>query len=593
MRCFFVNHWNLEVFYKNQKEFDDDVLKLEELISPLSLYKDKLHNKMKLNELYQKIEELQVVLYRIYSWAMLKHDVNLKNVEAANNYKKARGLYNKLSQTLSFINPELIKIGEKKISLFLKKDDFLKNYAFPFHQLFFTQKHILSDKEERILANFGPSTSVATDIYQSLSIIDAIDEKVTLSDGKVVTVTLSNYRSLIPEVKTAEDRALVFGAAYKRYRLNKNSYASVYNLVLQNLKSYYTSRGYQSALEAKLYGDNIPVSVFTNLKEVAYENVAPIKRYIELRKKHLKLDTYHTYDRFLKLANDNTKYPYETAKDMFFEAISSFSEEFVEHEQEALASGYVDVFPSDGKRTGAYSSGMYGQHPFILLNHDETLDSCFTVAHEAGHSAHTIFSNEHQPMATADYTIFVAEIASTFNEHLLLDCLLSKAKSKEEKINLLESALDTIMGTFYRQTLFATYEYEANKLVEQDLPVNVESLSKIMIDLYQHYYDIDITKEDGKELVWAYIPHLFNSPYYVYQYATSYSASLKFYETVKKKVPNAMKNYLDLLKSGASDFSINLVAKAGVDLTSKDSFLAVINRFNELLDQLELVLKGK
>ena len=588
-----MNKWNLDVLYKTQKEFESDVEKLEGLITPLADYKNSLHKPGKLSELYKKIESLYETLYKVWSYSSLKHDTNLKNVDASNNFKKARSLYNKLAQTLSFINPEIIKIGEKKVNSFLKKDEFLKNYSFPLYQLFFNQKYILGDKEEKILANFGPARSVSNDIYQSLSIIDAVDEEVTLSDESKVVVTLSNYRSLIPEIKTAEDRAKIFAAAYKRYKNNKNAYANVYNLILQNMKASYTSRGYSSALESKLYGDNIPLSVFINLKDVAYENVAPIKRYIDIRKKYLKLDTYHTYDRFIRLANDNTKYPYETAKKMFFEAIASFNEEFVANEHKALEEGYVDVFPGDGKRTGAYSSGFYGQHPFILLNHDETLDSCFTVAHEAGHSAHTIFANEHQPAATADYTIFVAEIASTFNEHLLLDYLLSKAKSKSEKINLLENAIDGIMGTFYRQTLFATYEYEANKLVEQDLPINADSLSKIMIDLYQHYYDIDITKEDGKELVWAYIPHLFNSPFYVYQYATSYSASLKFYETVKKKVPNAMKNYLDLLKSGGSDFSVNLVAKAGVDLTNKDSFLAVVNRFNELLDQLELVLKGK
>jgi oligoendopeptidase F len=293
----------------------------------------------------------------------------------------------------------------------------------------------------------------------------------------------------------------------------------------------------------------------------------------------------------MKLAKDDTKYPFETARNIFFEAIAHMDPKFVSHQKEALKDGFVDAYPQEGKRTGAYSSGLYGFHPYILLNHDETLDAVFTLAHEAGHSAHTLFSNENQPMAMADYTIFVAEIASTFNEHVLLDYLIKKATTKEQKIDLLESALDGIMATFYRQTLFATYEYEANKLVEQGVPITYQSLSKIMIDLYKHYYDLDITEENGKEYVWAYIPHLFYTPFYVYQYATSYSASLKIYDNVKKGVPHAMENYLGLLKSGGSDFPVNQAAKAGADLTDKKTFMAVIERFKDLIDQLEKVLE--
>jgi oligoendopeptidase F len=276
---------------------------------------------------------------------------------------------------------------------------------------------------------------------------------------------------------------------------------------------------------------------------------------------------------------------------LFFEAIAHMSEEFTSHQKEALKDGFVDAYPTDGKRTGAYSSGFYGFHPYILLNHDDTLDAVFTLAHEAGHSAHTIFSNENQPMPTSDYTIFVAEIASTFNEHILLDYLLSKATTKTQKIDLLEKAIDGIMATFFRQTLFATYEYEANQLVEKGVPITDQSLSKIMIDLYKHYYDLDITEENGKQYVWAYIPHLYYTPFYVYQYSTSYSASLKIYDNVKTNQPNAMENFIGLLKSGGSDFPVNQAAKAGADLTNKETFMAVIKRFNSLIDQLEKVLE--
>ena len=356
------------------------------------------------------------------------------------------------------------------------------------------------------------------------------------------------------------------------------------------MKANFKSREYGSALDAALFGNNIPKEVYKNLMDVAYESNETVQRYIKLRKKALGLEEYHTYDRFMTIVKDETKYDYETSRKLFFSALEGMDEEYVSNQHDAIADGFVDVFQADGKRNGAYSSGFYGFHPHILLNHDDTLDAVFTLAHEAGHSAHTIFANNAQPMATADYVIFVAEVASTFNEHILLDYLVKHATTPKQKIALLEKALDGFMATFIRQTLFATYEYKANELVEKGIPINDQALSQIMIDLYKHYYDIDITKEDGKQYVWAYIPHLFRTPFYVYQYATSFSASLKLYDEVKSNKPGAMKRYKELLKSGGSDYPVNLLAKAGADLTDKETFRAVTKRYNRLLDELEKAL---
>jgi oligoendopeptidase F len=500
-------------------------------------------------------------------------------------------LFSELSQKTSYYSPEIISIGEEKVMSFIEKDDFLKTYKFQMEKLFLQQKHVLSDDQEQIMANFGPIRQIPSSLYQGIAIIDAVDQEVTFKDGTKKTINSSNYRSILPTLKDPEDRRLVFEAAFKRYKDNKSAFAATYNLVLQQLKANYKSRGYNSALEAALFRNNIPVEVYKNLMDAAYENTDGIKRYIALRKKHLNLETYHTYDRFLTLVEDDTKYTFEESRKIFFESIAHLDKEFVKNQKDAVKDGFVDAFPADGKRTGAYSSGLYGFHPYILLNHDETLDSLFTLAHEAGHSAHTIFSSANQPMATADYTIFVAEIASTFNEHNLLDYLVKKSETKEQKIALLEKAIDGIMGTFFRQTLFATYEYKANEMVEQGMPVTEQSLSKIMIDLYKHFYDIDIPSENGKEYVWAYIPHLFHTPFYVYQYATSFSASLKIYDNVKNNKPQAMENFLGLLKSGGSDYPVNQAKKAGADLTNKETFMAVIKRFNELVDELEKTLE--
>ena len=588
-----MNQWNLSVFYPNFDEWAKDVELFESKIAQFAQYKGKLNTFEGFRDYLLLEEDIIHVLYKVYAYAHLAADLNLKDNELGSKYQTVLLKLAKMNQATSFFSPEVISVGKETIMSFLTRDERLQPYKFVMEKLFFQQKHVLSDENERILALHQPIGSVPSAMYNALAVGDRTDELVTLSNGEQVKVTTSNYRSILPNLKEASDRKLVFEAVFKRYKDNKNAFANLYNLVLQNLAASYKSRGYNSALESRLDGNNIPLSVFHNLKDVAYQNVGPIKRYIKLRQKYLGLDTYHTYDRFLKLANSDKKYSYEEARSMFFESIKDLAPEFVKNEKAALDEGYVDVLPKDGKRTGAYSSGFYGWHPFILLNHDETLDSVFTLAHEAGHSAHTIFSNEAQPMAVADYTIFVAEIASTFNEHVLSDYLFKKATSKAEKIVILENAIDGIMATFFRQTLFATYEYEANKLVEAGTPITEASLSKIMVDLYKHYYDIDIREEDGKQYVWAYIPHLFHTPFYVYQYATSYSASLKVYDNVKKGVPNAMENYMAMLKAGGSDYPVNIAKIAGADLTDKTTFEAVISRFIDLIDRLEDVLKSE
>jgi oligoendopeptidase F len=590
-RVIILSNWNLSIFYDSLETWENDLKLLPEKIDHLASFKGKLHDFDQFKAYYLSEEETVKLIYKLYAYIHLDSDLNLKDTLKSSKNQQMMLMLSNLQQKTSYVSPEIISIGEEKVMSFVEKDPFLKPYQFGMKKLFLQQEHVLSSEMEKLLSNFAPVNSIPSTLYQSLAIVDAKDEVITLKNGSSVTVTLSNYRSLIPTLEDKEDRRLVFEAAFKRYKDHKTAFAGIYNLVLQNQAAYYKSRNYPNALEAALFKNNIPTDVFHTLVNTSYQNTEPIKRYIELRKKHLKLDTYRTYDRFMKLAKDDTKYPFTFAKDMFFEAISGMNEAFTEAQHKALEDGFVDAYPKDGKRTGAYSSGFYGYHPYILLNHDDTLDAVFTLAHEAGHSAHTILSNQNQPMATSSYTIFVAEIASTFNEHVLLDHLIKKATSKTQKIDLLESALDGIMGTFFRQTLFANFEFLATELVREGKPITHESLSKIMSDLYKHYYDIDIKEENGKEYVWAYIPHFFHTPFYVYQYATSFSASLKIYENVRKGNKDAMDLYLNLLKSGGSDFPVNQAKNAGADLTDQNTFLAVIHRFNELLDQLEKVLE--
>jgi oligoendopeptidase F len=586
-----MSKWNLTPYFASEADWDKAYESLVEDLGSLSKYKGNLGKGDNLKLHLEMVEAYEKRLLPLYGYAHQNSDLDQSNALYGGYMQKMSSLFGLLGNTLSFYEPEIIKLGEKNVEKIIKKDKFLMTYQHPLEKIFHNQKHILSDAEEAIIANFSPIHSAIDDVYNSIYNVDRENEVVTLSDGSQLNVSVSNWRSSIANSSVEEDRGIIFAAAFKRFADNKHAFANLYHAILLSLQTNAKNRHFDSALLAKLDSQNIPVQLFLNLIEVASENTAPIKRYLKIRQKALGLKTYHTYDRFLNLAKSETKYTYEQAKSLFFESLQGLNEEYVAHEHASLEEGYVDSEEQKNKRSGAYSTHFWGYHPYILLNHDQTLDSVFTVAHEAGHSAHSIFSAENQPYATHDYEIFVAEIASTFNEHLLLDYLLEHSTSKNEKIELIEKAIDNIMSTFYRQTLFASYEYQANLLVEQGKPINPDSLSQIMIDLYQQFYGLDITKEPGKQYVWAYIPHLFHTPFYVYQYATSFAASLKFYEKIKHNEPNAMSNYLTLLKSGSSQFSVPLVMQAGVDLTTKEPFLAVVNRFNELLDKLEAILK--
>ncbi len=432
---------------------------------------------------------------------------------------------------------------------------------------------------------------MGSDLYSQLSVADYTPRKVTLEDGSEIEVSTANWTSLIPQMKSAEDRKRVFEGLYSYFDSHKNAYAAMYNAVVQSQLANVKSRGYDSILQSHLYHNAIPEEVFLNLVSCARAGAAPLKKYYKIKEKALGLDKIRSYDRFLQLAKSTRKFSFEEAKETFFASIKDFPEDFQAKAHEVLREGFVDVYPASGKRTGAYSSGGNSVHPYILLNYLGELDDVFTLAHESGHSIHTLYSMEGQPALKQNYTIFVAEIASTFNEHNLLDYFLSSPTlSKDDKIYLLQKSIDEICSTFYRQTLFADYEYEIAKLAEAGQPINYQVLSNKMKELYEIYYGINIEEEVYKPLVWAYIPHLFYSPFYVYQYATSFTSSMLIYTKVKAKEEGAFARYIKMLKSGGSEYPLLQVKEAGVDLTSKAPFESVVARMSELVDQLEALL---
>jgi oligoendopeptidase F len=585
--------WDLTYLFPNLDDFEKAYQETNQIIDKIANYKGKLNEFSSFKEFFLMQKEFEKIGLRTYQYASLLSDLNKKNSENSARLQKVQLTFVRLQQTLSFEEPELINIGKDKIMSFIDKDKSLEEFRFPMEKLFKRQEHILDDKSEALLANFSSLASVGRNLYSSLSVADIEGSDIMLDNKEIVNITNSNYRAYIQKSNSPEERKDIFEAVFSYYDAHKNTYASIYKSVLDADYARIKTRNYESSLESYLFNNNIPTSVYHSLTKVARENTAAVKKYLKLRKEYLGLEEYHTYDRFLELAKSDKEYEFQEAKELFFNSIKHLPKHFKEKAEDVLKDGFVDVFEQTGKRTGAYSSSMPNLHPYILLNYSKTLGDVFTVAHEAGHSIHSMYAAETQPSTLQNYTIFVAEVASTFNEHNLLDYIINESKAtKNEKIALLQRAIDDIMSTFYRQTLFAIYELEAHKLVEAQLPITADDLSKIMINLYQEFYDLDITKEEVKQYVWAYIPHLFYTPFYVYQYATSFAASLKLYEDVKNKKVGAFDNYINLLKSGGSDYPVNQLLKAGVDLTKEEAFKAVVNRLSELVDELEVVLKS-
>lgn len=585
--------WNLNYLLKDDQEFEEKLGELKKLCDKIASYKGKLGDEQSFKEYYMLQLELENKLGPVYMYAHLGSDLNKKDMSKAAMLQKVMMMFNNFSIATAFEQPELIQVGKEKVMKFIDDNKEIEEYRFYMEDLFRKQEHVLNYNEEEILSTVNPALSKGRDLYSALSVADGKPQEIKI-DGKKVLVTQGNWSSLVADAKTEKDRTKIFEALYKYYDDHKTTYATIYEGILQANKAYAKVKKFDSILESYLFRNNIPTSVYTTLVDVASKKNASLKKYIKLRKKYLGLKSYHTYDRFQELAKSEKKYSFDEAKEIFFKSIEKCPQDFKDKAREVLKEGYVDVYEKSGKRSGAYSSSMANCHPFILLNYTDTLDDVFTVAHESGHSIHSMYAMEAQPTTLQNYTIFVAEIASTFNEHMLLDYLMQSGDLDiNDKIKLLQKAIDSIMSTFYRQTLFGHYELIASQMIEQDKVINYEVLSNIMVDLYKKYYGLDIRKEKVKELVWAYIPHLFYTPFYVYQYATSFAASFALYKNVKEGKKGAFDNYLKLLKAGGSKYPIDEAKESGIDFTKKETFLAVVERMDDLVDQLEKLLEER
>lgn len=586
-----MNEWNLKNIYPSEEAWEQDYQLIKEKIPHLGDFKGKLNEEKSLEEFFLYQDELEKLFEKFYSFIAMSYDKNQKDLSTQACIMKARSLFPDLGAVTAYVNTELLKKPYSFYEELASHNKVIKEHLFSIKQTFDTKKYVLSPNEEKIISDYSMVTSSFARLYSMLQNSDFTPIEVKLSTKEVVKVSPNTYTSILMNCENQKDRKKVFEALFGYYDLHKNTLCSIYKGIVDSDIARMKSRGYKSILESVLDHNKIPEKVYMSLINTVKKNTGPLKRYIKLRKEYFGLKQYHTYDRFLSFSTSNVAYPYEKAYEDVLKALEPMGEDFVNHAKIALEDGHVDVYPSEGKRSGAYSTQVYGYGPYILLNHTNTLDSAFTLAHECGHSIHTLYSNENQPYATKDYTIFVAEIASTFNEQVFLDYLMKNSNDKALKIQALEQQIDGIVSTFYRQTLFADFEYQAHMLVLENKPFTYESLNNIMADLYKKYYGINLNTEPLKKMVWAYIPHMYNTPFYVYQYATCFSASMKIYQDVKNKVPGAFDKYISMLKMGGCDYPVEIVKAGGVDLTSKEPFLAVCNKLDELLNEFEKLVK--
>jgi oligoendopeptidase F len=548
----------------------------------------------RLLEAFRAMDAMGALSYKVWYYASLHYDEDQRDNQLNARRQQVQILFARQGQASSWFNPEVLAIPIATVREWMDLNPDLGVYRFAIESLFHEQEHVLDAAGERLMSFAGRFASVPYDSYAALTTADIKFPSVTLQSGQSATLTYGQYRALLETSRLQDDRATVYRAFHQTFRDNQNTYAAMYNGVLQRDWFHARARGYATTLDAALHGNDIPTRVVENLIEVTRAGVEPLRRYHRLRRKILGNDSYRIFDFSVPLVEHQTRYQYDEVGSWIVDASAPLGEDYQGHVRTAFAGRWIDVFENAGKRSGAYSAPVYGAHPYMLLNYNETLDSVFTLAHEMGHSMHTLLSHRAQPFVYAGYTIFVAEVPSTLNEALFLDLMLDRARDDTERAVLLQHAIDSITGTFYTQVLFADFELQAHRLVENDEPVTAERLNSLYATLLREYYGDVIDEEEISRVTWARIPHFFSTPYYVYQYATCFASTARLMQGIRSDDPatrdEAVTRYLELLSAGGSDYPMRLLARAGVDLSLPDTVRAVTTELDVLVEKLEAAL---
>ena len=582
--------WDLSKIFKNDEEVNDNIKRSKKLCEEVLEHKDHMMDSSKsLEEVTNKYFDLMKILDNLVVYSNMKFHEDMGVSKSETLVGKIDKLTDEISEKLAFYTPELLKSDYSKVEEYIKENQGLKTYEFTFKELFREKDHILSLKEEEMMARLGEILSGSEDTFHMLDDVNLKFESIKDEDGNLVPLTTSNY-SIYIKSKDRKVRESAFNSMFSSYKAFKNTFAS---LLKNNVKSNFfisRTRSYKSPLDMSLYGDNIDRKLYTSLIEKVKNNLSTNHEYMKVRKEVLGIDDVHMYDVYAPLvSNISKKYSYEEAKDLVLKALSPLGEDYIKNLTNLFNSNCIDVYHNENKRGGAYSWGSYESLPYVLLNFEGKFTDVSTVAHELGHSMHSFYSHKNQPYHVSGYPIFLAEIASTVNEIFLNKYCYENSNKNEDKAFFLNNLLENFRTTLIRQTMFAEFELKIHDLEESGEVLTEELLSSVYYDLNKEYFGEDVVSDELIKYEWARIPHFYTS-FYVYKYATGISVACRIVSDILEGKENALKNYISFLSSGGSDFPLEILKKTGIDIVNDDTIDKALEMYEDTLNKFKALI---
>ena len=580
--------WDLTSMYATDEEWEKALSTLEESIRKAAAFQGRLTDAQSIAAYLDAATELGRTLSNLYCYASMRRSEDTRAEAAQSMYARINANYVKAISAIAFAEPEILSLPQHTLDD-IADQECLKNHRFTLEKLLRQKPHTLSAAEEQLLAGFGEVFGAPAEIADNLQDADLVFDSVQDGEGHTVEVTGSNYITLqMSQDRTLRERA--FRSYYKGYRQHSNTFAAAYAGAVKAATAEAAARHYASSRAMSMAGENIPAEVYDNLVSAVRAHLPAMYRYVALRKKILGLDELHYYDVYAPLVGERKEnYTYGQAQQLVLDAVAPLGEDYQALVKKAYAERWIDVYPNKGKSGGAYSSGTYDSNPYILMNFTGTLDSVSTLAHEMGHSMHTWHSNHAQPPQYADYTLFVAEVASTVNENLMIEQLLKQEQDPVRRLYLLNQYLENFKGTVYRQTMFAEFEREAHAMAERGEALSPAALNSLYAGLVKDYFGPELVMDEEVQYEWARIPHFYR-PFYVYKYATGYSTAVALSEAILTEGESAVKRYREFLSMGGSAYPLDELRHAGVDLATPAPVNAALDKFERILDDAEQTL---
>ncbi len=588
--------WDLTHIYPDFETWERDLARVDELLAAYLELKGTLADgPLRVLQACRLSDKLGQLSYRLYRYPGLMQSQDTRDNAVQARLDRVKTVFAKFAQATAWYTPELLTIPRATMQEWLASTPELEPWRFPILETYRQAEHVLDEDGERLLALSSRFNGTPSETYSMLADADVDFPEVELSDGRRVVASHAAYMNGLRTLRRQDDRVKMFRAHYTVYDDRPNTWAAIYHGVLQRDWFLAQARNYRSTLEAALDGDAIPSGVVEQLIASAVDGAEPLRRYHRLRRQVLGVDRYRYLDAYVPLVEVEWPFPYDDVRAALLESVAAFGEDYRSTVKRSFAERWIDVYENEGKRSGAFSAGVYGVHPYMLLNYADTLDDAFTVAHEMGHTMHTVLSHESQPFATAEYTIFVAEVASMTNEDLFLDTLLARTGDPRRRTVLLQHAIDDLCAGFYRQSMFARYELEAHRAVERGEPITAETLQGIYLGSMEAFFGDALDDHDWERNTWARVPHFYQSPYYVYQYATAKCAASLLHERLTSADEavrsETVDRYLELLRSGGNDHPVTQMRKAGVDFTTDAPYRALVDKADRLIDDLVETLR--